>query len=366
MRSGNRQGGAQRGAALIIALLVVALVVTLAVTMASDFLLLFRRVENQLDSEQAWAYLVGGESLARAALLADLRDERGRTLDSSAEVWARPQRLPTDRGWIVIELIDLQARFNLNALVSRPAPEGDEGDPEEPSPGESPPPATSGYSPAQERLIRLLQVLPLQEPMALEQAQALTEAITDWVDEDDLPTGFGGAESAWYAGAEPPGRAANQPFAAPSELRWVRGMTPAIWQALAPLVSVWPTGNATFNVNVAITLETLDDPVASLPARLLLATLNAEGDLTPLPPAMVDALLREQVAAGGFQSLEALTAGALSAVSIDTTGLAVQSNWFQLNSETELNGRRFRLHSVLVRDPQAQAVRTVARTSGEW
>lgn len=357
----------QRGAALIIALLVVALVVFMAAAMASDFLLLFRRVDTQWRSEQAWSYLLGSESVAKAVLLTDLRDEAGRSIDSSAEEWARPLQLSTGLGSVRGQLRDLQARFNINALRAEHVDENNEADAAAqalPIPRDNE--RSHGFSSAQERFIRLLLALPLREPLTLQQATALMEAVTDWIDEDDETTGAGGAESGWYGAAKPPGRAANRPLAAPSELRWVRGMTPEIWLALAPLISVWPISDVGFNVNVSITRVALGDFQASLPARLLLATLGARGELAPLPAETVEVLLEEQIAAGGFHSLEAFTAGVLRDERIDTSGLAVRSDWFELNAETELDGQRFQLRSVLYRDEQRQTVRVVARTRGEW
>src|SRR5690606_22878063 len=96
-----------------------------------------------------------------------------------------------------------------------------------------------GYSVAQARLIRLLQALPLEPALTPEEAQALTESISDWIDADDEVSGFGGAESDYYARAEPALRPPNGPLAAPSELRQVKGMRADIWRELAPLVTTW-------------------------------------------------------------------------------------------------------------------------------
>ena len=58
-------GSTQRGATLIVALVVVLLVVMLATRISSDYLVLFRTVENQTAVGQARAYLRGAESVAK-------------------------------------------------------------------------------------------------------------------------------------------------------------------------------------------------------------------------------------------------------------------------------------------------------------
>ena len=241
----RRAAHSQRGAALIVALLIVAMVVMLATALSSDFLLMFRRVENQLYSEQAYAYMRGAEALSRAALLYDLQKDDKKRNDNLAEDWAQAQQYPTDYGWIGGQLEDLQGRFNLNVLAN-PGGGGS---------GGAGTPALQA-SPARVQFVRLLLALNLEEPLGLDQAQALTEAIADWIDGDSDISGLSGAESEYYETADPLGRPANRAMAGPSELMLVRGMTPEIYRALAPLVTVWPdaaTGNDNkININTSV------------------------------------------------------------------------------------------------------------------
>jgi general secretion pathway protein K len=318
----------QRGAALVVALLVVALVTLLAVTLSRDFLLLLRRVENQLHAEQAQSYLRGAEGVARAVLMQDAQG--GGTRDSLDEAWGQELRFATDFGWISGRLEDMQGRLNLNALGYSEARQG-------------------SYSPVQERLIRLLQLLPLERALNLEEAQALTEAITDWIDADDEVSGFGGAESDYYARAEPAGRPANGPIAAPSELRRVKGMRADVYRALAPLVTVRPAIAGSLNVNTA--------------PPLVLASINRRGDLRPLAEAELEAL--RVARAGPVEDAAGLLHGVLGEGQVEIEGLGVGSNWFMLAAETEFMGRSYRLNSLLRRNPD-HSVQVVARSYGEW
>lgn len=324
----------QRGAALIVALLVVATVVILATTLSSDFLLMFRRVENQLHSEQAYAYLLGAEGVARAALLQAEKQKKGFT--ALGEDWEKPQKFPTDYGWIAGQLEDVQGRFNLNSLVKAPA-------------------GTNGAAPIdftehQLFFIRLLLALPLPEPLAPDQAEALMATITDWVDADNSVTGLSGAESEYYADADPPSRPANRPMASPSELMWVKGMTPEIYRALKPLVTVWPKDGSTININTA-------------PAGVLRA-INAAGLPTLIDELAVEKLIQERQAK---QHLDVAQLGSVLGIALSnevTPLYGITSYYFELTAQTEFQGRRYTLHSILKRS--TKDIRVIARTFGEW
>lgn len=327
-----------RGAALVVALLIVAMVAMLATALSSDFLLMFRRVENQLYSEQAYAYLLGAEELARAALLQDLLHDGAQRNDNLEEAWAQPQKFPTDNGWIAGQVEDLQGRFNLNSLIATG-----------PQPGAQP----GTHSAAQNQLIRLLQTLKLETPLALDQAQAITEAITDWIDADDEVSGLGGAESQYYAQTEPMQRPANRAMVSPSELMLVKGMTPEIYRALAPLVSVWPSKSAALNINTA--------------SPQVLRSLGAQQDTVPLGDNDLDYLMQGRESPKYFTDKTIVKNGVLKDRNIDDVGLTLQSDYFLLNATTEFEGHRYSLHSVLHRTAEKPwHVDVIARTFGEW
>ncbi len=328
----------QRGAALIVALLVMMLVAILATALSSDFLLMFRRVENQLYSEQAYAYLLGAEGVARAGLLRDmaLDNQQKKQLDYLSEDWAKPQQFPTDGGWIGGQIEDVQARFNLNSLL--------------PGGGAAQNPQLTG---AQLQFIRLLMLLKLEKPLNLNEAQAITEAIGDWIDNNDDVSGLGGAESQYYSSAEPSGRAANRPMVSPSELMWVKGMTPEIYKALAPFVTVWPVTGMKININTA--------------SAQVLACLGDDKDPQPLDENEAAQIVETRTQQKYFASPEDLKQeGTLKSKNLYTDNLDVRSDYFVLNAQTEFQGHRFSLHSLLHRDSQRKTVRVIERTFGEW
>ena len=368
----------QRGAALIIAMLVFALSATLLVALQREFSLALQRGTNQLFSEQAWAYLIGAEELAKLALQADhLLDARSATAaDHLGELWAQPATpYPLDAGgWMTGQLTDLQGRINLNMLVSDPAtqnpPSGGEGvsDGESKSAsagGESEPASqsrqqndlvgqTSGdeagrWTPTQKLLIRLLQALN-EASLPLDEAMALTEAISDFIDRD-ANRRPNGAEVNEYRYADFPYLPANRALASVSELRSVQGMTPEIYQALAPLVTVWPERNARLNILTA-----------PLP---VLRALNADDQWAPL--AVIDAeRLVESRREGGIAQVADLLADPILAgrPSAELEPLLdIRSDWFLLDASVELLDRQRHLFTVLHRETDMAVA--VFRSEGE-
>jgi general secretion pathway protein K len=232
----------QQGAALILAILVTALIAVLAIGAGSEHMITLKRASNQLLTEKAYGYLRGAEAMTLHFLDQDAQRPGGDTVDSCDESRLEPLSLPPsplliDEGdyWLALE--DLGGRFNINKLVN-------------------PPNATSlSYDVHQQRFMRLLQsvVLPSTEsPITYADAERITEAVIDWRDADENPTGGGGAEDGIYDSRQPPFRTPNRPFYSISELLLVEGMTPELYRAIEHHVTVWPLdGTGSINVNTA-------------------------------------------------------------------------------------------------------------------
>ena len=377
----------QQGAALIIAMLVFALSATLLVALQREFSLALQRGTNQLFSEQAWAYLIGAEELAKLALQADnLLDARSAiAADHLGELWAQPATpYPLDAGgWMTGQLTDLQGRINLNMLVSTSATQnpfsGDEALSNEGIKGEGAVGEGNGsgrvgasengdqsrqqnesfrqgssdeasrWTATQKLLIRLLQALE-GVPLSLDEAMTLTEAISDFIDRD-ANRRQNGAEVDEYRYADFPYLPANRALASVSELRSVRGMTPEIYEALAPLVTVWPERNTRLNILTA-----------PLP---VLRTLNADDQWAPL--SVIDAeRLVERRLEGGIAKVEDLLTGPIlegrPSAELEPL-LDIRSDWFLLDASVELLDRQRHLFTVLHR--QVDTTVAVFRSEGE-
>jgi len=362
---------AEGGAALVVAMLVFALVAALMVGMQRDFTLTLQRGTHQLFSEQAWAYLIGAEELAVVALQADSRaDARAEVAaDHLGEVWAQPPTpYPLDAGgWMSGGIEDLQGRLNLNLLAEaqsggqttpNPNDTGDAEDVAEELAADNPPQQT-GTAPSddptkrwnatQKMFIRLLQALG-EASLPLEEAMALTDAITDFIDRD-AERRLNGAEEGAYRYADYPYLPANRALASVSELRAVHGMTEPVYQALAPMVTVWPETSGRLNV--------LTCPLP------VLRSVNGDDQLSPLNEMEAQRLdeLRSEGEIGTVADLLADPAFEGQSIGQLEPLLDIRSDWFLLDATVELVERERHLFSVLHRAPD----RTVAvfRSEGE-
>lgn len=335
----------ERGAALILAMLVFALATALVVAMKGDFDRFFQRSANLLLDEQAQAYLRGAEDLAATVLIRDYDEDKAEGLprDDRSEMWntSPPKEKPLpyaldDIGWMRGSLEDLQGRFNLNRLAAS-APGGGDGA------------APVRFTAAQEQFIRLLQAL--GEPEVTEQeAIMITESVKDWLDEDPNPSPDG-AEDEVYSSRTPAHRAGNRSMSSVSELLAVANMTPEIYQALRPWVTVWPAVPAPLNIHTA-------------PA-MVLRSINADRDLSPLTPEEGEALAAEQFDPGftdknGFLA-SAVFEGRRDGMSGIMALLDQSSEYFLLEAEAEVAGRNMRLYSVLHR--HNRMIEAVARAT---
>ena len=362
---------AEGGAALVVAMLVFALVAALMVGLQRDFTLTLQRGAHQLFSEQAWAYLIGAEELAALALQADSRaDARAEVVaDHLGEVWAQPPTpYPLEAGgWMSGRIEDLQGRLNLNLLADTqpggqtPPDVTDAGDDEDVAEdiGAGNPPqqnrtaslndSVNRWIVTQKLLIRLLQALG-EASLSLEEAMALTDAVTDFIDRD-AERRLNGAEEGEYRYADYPYLPANRALASVSELRAVQGMTEPVYRALAPLVSVWPEVDGRLNI--------LTCPLP------VLRSVNGDDQLSPLAEMEAKRLdeLRREGEIGSVADLLADPAFEGQSMSQLEPLLDIRSDWFLLDATVELVERERHLFSVLHRAPD----RTVAvfRSEGE-
>jgi general secretion pathway protein K len=331
---------------MVVALLVFAVCTALIVAMKSEFNRFYQRGANLFLGEQAYAYLRGAEALAGMALVADFdadKDSR-QPKDTLRELWAQPTApyALDDGGWLAGSLKDLQGRFNLNALSATASTGAGQRAGER-----STEPA---FTPAQEQFIRLLQALG-EDSVSQREAISITRAVVDWLDSDSRPQPDG-AEDDFYYGRTPAYRAANRPMSSVSELLAVANVTPQLYRALAPLVTVWPQTPAPLNVHTA-------------PATVL-RSINADKELEPLTESDGEALVdyREE---NGFTDIDDFLANQVfSGRAQQMTGirglLGERSSWFLLEAEVEVADRRMRLYSILER--RKRRVEAVARAGG--
>ena len=205
----------QQGLALITAMLVVAIAATVAAYVSLDQQVWLRQAQNLSDREQAEVVRIAAEEWAIVILDKDAKDS---TNDNLTENWAKPlPPLPVEGGQIAGQIVDAQARFNINNLVLR-------------------------NNAIDKGVFRNLLQSQSYDP-------ELINAVLDWMDSDSEARS-GGAEDIDYLQLPTPYRAANQKMTSVDELRLVRGFTPEMVEKLRPFLTALPTATD-INVNTA-------------------------------------------------------------------------------------------------------------------
>ena len=92
--------------------------------------------------------------------------------------------------------------------------------------------------------------------LAKEDAEGLVDSIRDWEDEDDDTFTYG-AESRYYKGLSQGYLPRNGKIATLSELQWVKGWTPEIYQKIRPYVTLDSSGQVNLNTAPKPVLEAL-------------------------------------------------------------------------------------------------------------
>lgn len=219
MRACRIQCFRMNGTALVTALLVVALASTAAAAMLKQQHLDIRRASNVFNADQAGLYAQSAEAWVMQVLLRDKQENKN---DSQADSWATLQEpIDIEDGKILVQVEDLQSRFNLNNLLN------EEGKPDEAE---------------RKRFQRLLSLLELDTDLIF--------PVIDWID-SDINTSFpGGAEDNEYLRQEPARRTANAAFVSSSELLQVKGFDSDKYERLKPYVTALP-GQVAININTA-------------------------------------------------------------------------------------------------------------------
>lgn len=329
----------QKGIALITALLIVTLATIAAVTITAELQREVRRSGNILHHDQAYLYAVAAEDFARYGLKLDFDDNK---TDHLHELWhVLPVTEDIEGGTLEGKLSERQGLFNLNSLANGNA-----------------------INLARfQRLLTNLDVTPLE-------SQQITDALIDWMDNDQISRPSYGAEDDFYQGlAEPqkPHLAANHLLTDLSELRIIKGfnekvlsqlrITPEIdpktGEKLPAVFTVLPEVDTPININTASieVLKSLDIKITDAVAESIVnkrdGTALTNGSATPFKTA------------NEFKNY--LTS--LSISNVDMTSLSVVSEYFVIKSTIVVGQSNIRLSSLLKRDTKGLS-RIISRNQG--
>ncbi len=358
----------QQGIALITVMLIVALCAIIASQMTTRLQTQMQRSTNISFNQQAYWYAMGAEELAKRLLMKAFKDEP--EITHLEQIWAQEERsFPVDFGEISGEITDLQACLNLNALHPNAVTKEDTKQQNKNSPEtknkaeakekESDKANTASAPPKKNKNNKQLPAATVLEALIVNlniegvgnfEAEAMVNALTDWLDGDDLITSSGGAEDNDYASREFPYLAANTYLGSVNELRLIENFTPAVILALTPYVCVIPQNN-----QHKININTLD---AELP-ELLQALIDSSLDDAQQILSARDSAGYENVQ--DFLNLPEVTAAGLE--SWQSGQFGVDSEYFSLKANANFNNSYFAMRSILKID-KSQEIQVISRTIG--
>lgn len=228
-----RRRDGESGVALLTVLLLVAVMSIVAATALERLALATRLTANVGAQDQARAYADAAEMAARLRIGDLVSRQTGRTT-LQGNWLGTPQPLPVPEGTAIARVSDGGNCFNLNSVV-----------------------AGKSEDDLKVRPVGVTQFQALMQALGIDgrQAQTVATSLVDWIDTDSVPQP-GGAEDETYLRGPTPYRTANRFMTSASELRAVNGMTPALYQMLAPWICALPTADLSpINVNTLLTAQ---------------------------------------------------------------------------------------------------------------
>ncbi|ADM99369.1 type II secretion protein K [Dickeya dadantii] len=333
----------QRGVALLIVMLMLSLMVTIAASITERSGKAWQRTSNLLNRTQARWYALGAEALISSVLQRDAQASPESTF--IGQPWSKvDHQMMADGSEIRAQVLDGQACLNLNALspAKKPAPgnnntSGNAGNSNTDTNNQSPP--AKGGNPEQgpyaAQVFRQLLMVLGEDP---KQAERVTDAVRDWIDEDSEPL-MNGAEDDSYVNFHP----GNQRMTDVTELRAVMGVDAALYRRLLPYVCVLPVDKLVINVN------TLTPESAPLLSALFMGEMSAEA---------AERVLQQRPPQGwrnlnDFMGLSALPENAKTGV---RQVLAIKSDWFFADIQIRVDDSEFYQRSLFHRGKQIEVV----------
>jgi general secretion pathway protein K len=210
----------ERGVALLAVLLGIALMTLVVVDFAMTAGLGFVSAANQANELRAYYLARSGINIGLGMLAEDARaDARSDSpMDTLSDPWAMAfPTMPLEGGNVSLSIVDEARKLNINAMVDR------NGAPNEP---------------ATQRIERLFKILDVDT--------GLIPGIVQWITPGG-PNAAGGGGADYYLGLRPPYQPRGGPMPTIADLQLVKGVNEAVFNRLAPFLTVMPENQVNAN-----------------------------------------------------------------------------------------------------------------------
>ncbi len=285
----------QQGSAIVVALFVVALVAAIATAMLIRLQQDTRRTQLLVNATQANFYAQGSVAWATDQLINDWKSQQqNKVIDRTPIISPKNKQ---NSATIQTTITDAQGLFNLNNLTDQKY---------------------------RENFGRLIKTL--QPSLSANDIQTLVQATTAWISSTSNNDAF----DTYYSKLSYPYKAPHHIMASMSELRLVKGMTPALFKLISPYVIALP-------MTTAININNADAPVlmSMSPTLTLDAAKGIVAHRTQTPFTNVQ----------NFQAFDIVKNNSFAQDQVTTT-----SNYFLVKTEVSIGEQEIILYTLLQRD----------------
>ena len=267
----------QQGAALLSALLILAVAVTLATFLLNSQRLLLHQTLLAINSDRLYVALQGVEDWAI------------NILQEGQDIRKTPSFKHDNNGMQLSGMIyALGGRFNINVLRR-----------------------TENIT----RFVKLLKALHIED----QQANEIAFNIVEWLLPDSLADKY-------YVKLYPGYRAAHKALMNLSELRLIKGITPALYAQLEPYLSALPSDFYSLNIHYASLPLWISHDMSVAEAKKIMLCKDQQGD---------------------FKDINDFLQRCANGVELNTRALTLENNYYQVEAKGKLNEQEMHLTSLM-------------------
>jgi len=224
----RKESKIDKGAALLLTLFVTSIISIIGYRLFDLTIFTSEIGKRNLSYQQSYLMVLSLESYT-LDYMSSAEKRESISLMTNRYIPYSPIEIPLERGAVEAKIEDKSDCFNLNLIVTNNE-------------------KLKTKIVNQDELIFFKNLLSSLE-IPNDKIEEISSALIDWIDEDDFPDNYNGAEDFYYSNLETPYLTSNQYMQNISELRKVKGITEVIYKKIEPYICTLPTRMKFININ---------------------------------------------------------------------------------------------------------------------
>ena len=224
----NKESKINNGAALLLTLFITSIVSIIGYRLF-DLTMFTSEIEKRnLSHQQSFLMVLSLESYT-LDYMSSAEKRKSLSLMTNRYDPYSPIEIPLERGNVEAQIEDKSDCFNLNLIVTNNE-------------------ELKTKTINQDELLFFKNLLSSLE-IPSDSIESISASLIDWLDEDDFPDTYNGAEDFYYSNLKTPYLTSNQYMQNISELRKVKGVTEVIYKKIEPYICALPPNMKFININ---------------------------------------------------------------------------------------------------------------------